>query len=62
MLRYNGCSLPVSVFMICEYSNFLSRELKLKLEYIRNHYDVDENDYYIYDAIRQVTTSFSYND
>lgn len=48
--------------MICEYSNFLSRELKLKLEYIRNHYDVDENDYYIYDAIRQVTTSFSYND
>lgn len=48
--------------MIYQHSNFLSRELKLKLEYIRNYYDVDENDYYIYDAIRQVTTSFSYYD
>ena len=36
------------------YRNFLSKELKIKLEYIRNHYDIDENDYYIYDAIRQV--------
>ena len=26
----------------------------MKLEYLRNEYDIDENEYYVYDAIRQV--------
>ena len=35
----------------------LSQELQLKLEYLRNTYGVDENDYYVNDAIRQVKST-----
>ena len=34
--------------------NAYDKPLKLKQEFIRNEHDVDEDDYYVYDAIRQV--------
>ena len=59
--HYGRCCVIMGVPYLYDYNyensmyrNFLSKELKIKLEYIRNHYDIDENDYYIYDAIRQV--------
>lgn len=37
--------------------NSLSQELNLKKEYLRDQYDVNENEYYVHDAIRQVELS-----
>ena len=34
--------------------NANDKPLKLKQEFIRNEHDVDEDAYYVYDAIRQV--------
>ena len=43
------------VYYVCViHRNSQSKELKIKLEYLRNEYDIDENEYYVYDAIRQV--------
>ena len=58
--HYGRCCVLMGVpFLWVKWTNVTrrnsqSKELKIKLEYLRNEYDIDENEYYVYDAIRHV--------
>lgn len=54
--HYGRCCVLMGVpFLWVKWTNVTrrnsqSKELKIKLEYLRNEYDIDENEYYVYDA------------
>ena len=54
MLCDDGSTIPVYLEVMIIDRNAYDKPLKLKQEFIRNEHDVDEDDYYVYDAIRQV--------